>query len=133
MRELKKRRTRVENSLRRRNSKKILRNSKKKTLMIKINNEKEKAFILHLFIKNFMQKLITMKKKEDVLSMWRLFNDNLKLFASFEKIKTRMKTNLTLINNVILSMTTMKRTYVVLTYNVRLSDVTYLIKLWLFN
>ncbi len=31
---------------------------------MKINNEKKKALIRRLFIKNFMQKLITMKKKE---------------------------------------------------------------------
>jgi hypothetical protein len=36
---------------------------RRKTLMMKINNEKEKTFIQHLFIKNFIQKLITMKKK----------------------------------------------------------------------
>jgi hypothetical protein len=36
---------------------------RRKTLMMKINNEKEKTFIRHLFIKNFMQKLITIKKK----------------------------------------------------------------------
>ncbi len=31
---------------------------------MKINNEEKKTFIRHLFIKNLMQKLITMKKKE---------------------------------------------------------------------
>jgi hypothetical protein len=37
---------------------------RKKTLIMKINNEKKKALIRRLFIKNFMQKLITMKKKK---------------------------------------------------------------------
>jgi hypothetical protein len=41
---------------------------RKKTLMMKINNEKKKTFIRHLFIKNFMQKLITIKKKERVFN-----------------------------------------------------------------
>jgi hypothetical protein len=38
---------------------------RRKTLMMKINSEKKKALIRHLFIKNLMQKLITMKKKEE--------------------------------------------------------------------
>jgi hypothetical protein len=38
---------------------------RRKTLMMKINSEKKKAFIRHLFIKNLMQKLITMKKKKE--------------------------------------------------------------------
>jgi hypothetical protein len=71
-----------------------------------------------------MQKLITMKKKkENVLSMRRLFSEDLKLLTSFEKIRTRMKKNLTLMNDIISSTTTMKKTYVVLTHDVRLSSV----------
>jgi hypothetical protein len=88
---------------------------RRKTLMMKINSEKKKALIRHLFIKNLMQKLITMKKKKrDVLSMRRLFSEDLKLLASFEEIKTRMKRNLTLMNDIISSTMTMKRIYVVL-------------------
>jgi hypothetical protein len=97
---------------------------RRKTLMMKINSEKKKTFIRHLFIKNLMQKMITMKKKKKkMFLMRRLFSENLKLFASFEEIKTRMKRNLTLMNNTISSTTTMKRTYVVLTHDVRLSSV----------
>ncbi len=71
-----------------------------------------------------MQKLITMKKKKkDVLSMRRLFSEDFKLLASFEKIRTRMKKDLTLMNDITSSTTTMKRTYVVLTHDVRLSSV----------
>ncbi len=52
-----------------------------------------------------------------------LFNENLKLFISFEKIKTRMKRDLTLMNDIISFTTTMKRIYVVLTSDVRLNNV----------
>jgi hypothetical protein len=90
---------------------------------MKINSEEEKTLIRHLFIKNLMQKLITMKKKKDVLSMRRLFNEDLKLLASFEEIRTRMKKNLTLMNDIISLTTTIKRTYVVLAHDVRLSSV----------
>jgi hypothetical protein len=70
---------------------------RRKTLIMKINNEKEKTLIRHLFIKNFMQKLITIKKKKkNVFSMQRLFNEDLKLFANFEEIRTRIKRDLTL-------------------------------------
>ncbi len=55
--------------------------------------------------------------------MRRLFNEDLKLFASFEEIKTRMKRNLTLMNDIISLMTTMKRIYVVLTHNIHLNNV----------
>jgi hypothetical protein len=97
---------------------------RRKTLMLKINNEEKKAFIRHLFIKNLMQKLITMKKKKkDVFSMRRLFSEDLKLLANFEEIRTRIKRNLTLMNDITSSTTTMKRTYVVLTHDVRLSSV----------
>jgi hypothetical protein len=92
--------------------------------MMKINSEEKKALIRHLFIKNLMQKLITMKKKKkNVLSMRRLLSEDLKLFTSFEKIRTRMKRDLTLMNDITSSTTTMKRTYVVLTHDVRLSSV----------
>ncbi len=71
-----------------------------------------------------MQKLIIMKKKKkNVLLMRRLFSENLKLLANFEEIRTRMKKDLTLMNDIISSMTTMKRTYVVLTHDVRLNSV----------
>ncbi len=97
---------------------------KRKTLMMKINSEEKKTIIRHIFIKNLMQKLITTKKKKkDVLLMRRLFNEDLKLLANFEEIRTRMKRNLTLMNDIISSTTTMKRIYVVLTHDVRLSSV----------
>ncbi len=97
---------------------------RRKTLMMRINSEKKKALIRHLSIKNLMQKLITMKKKKkNVLSMRRLFSENLKLLASFEEIRTRMKRDLTLMNDITSSTTTMRRIYVVLTHDVRLSSV----------
>ncbi len=37
---------------------------KKKTLMIKINSEKKKTIIKNMLIKNFMQKMIIMKKRK---------------------------------------------------------------------
>jgi hypothetical protein len=97
---------------------------RRKTLMMKINSEEKKAFIRHLSIKNLMQKLITMKKKKkNVFSVRRLFSEDLKLLASFEEIRTRMKRDLTLMNDIISSTTTMRRTYVMLTHDVRLSSV----------
>jgi hypothetical protein len=63
------------------------------------------------------------KKKRNVLSMRRLFSEDLKLLASFEEIRTRMKKDLTLMNDITSSTTTMRRTYVVLAHNVRLSSV----------
>jgi hypothetical protein len=42
--------------------------------MMKINSEKKKAFIRHLFIKNLMQKLITIKKKRKTCSQCDVYS-----------------------------------------------------------
>jgi hypothetical protein len=55
--------------------------------------------------------------------MRRLFNEDLKLLANFEEIRTRMKRDLTLMNDITSSTTTMRRIYVVLAHDVRLSSV----------
>jgi hypothetical protein len=92
-------------------------------LMMKINNEKKNIYTTFIY-QEFHAKIDhNEKKKKNVFSMRRLFNEDLKLFTNFKKIKTRMKQDLTLMNDIISSTTTMKRTYVVLTYDVRLSNV----------
>ncbi len=55
--------------------------------------------------------------------MRRLFNEDLKLLANFEEIKTRMKRDLTFMNDIISSTTMMKRTYVMLIHDVSLNNV----------
>jgi hypothetical protein len=97
---------------------------KKKTMMIKINNETKKTIIQIMIIKDLMQKLKTIeKKKRNILSIKRLFNDDLKLLARFEKTKERMKQNKELLHDITFSTTAMRRTYVVLTHDVRMSNV----------
>ncbi len=97
---------------------------KKKNADDENQQRKKKTLIRHIFIKNLMQKLITMKKKKkNVFSMRRLFNEDLKLLANFEEIRTRMKRDLTLMNDITSSTTTMRRIYVVLAHDVRLSSV----------
>jgi hypothetical protein len=92
--------------------------------MIKINNEAKKIIIRIMIIKNLMQKLKTIKKKEkNILSIKRLFNDDLKLFARFEKTKERMKQDKKLLHDITFSTTAMRRTYVVLTHDVRMRNV----------
>jgi hypothetical protein len=97
---------------------------RKKTMMIEINNETKKTIIRIMIIKNLMQKLKTIeKKKRDILSIKRLFSDDLKLLARFEKTKERMKQNKKLLHDITSSTTAMRRTYVVLTHDVRMSNV----------
>jgi hypothetical protein len=97
---------------------------KKKTMMIKINNETKKTIIQIMIIKNLMQKLKTIEKKErNILSIKSLLNDDLKLLARFEKTKERMKQNRKLLHDITFLTTTMRRTYVVLTHDVRMSNV----------
>jgi putative alpha-1,2-mannosidase len=97
---------------------------KKKTMMIKINNEAKKLIIRIMIIKNLMQKLKTMKKKKrNILSIRRLLNDDLKLLARFEKTRERIKQDKKLLHDITFSTTAMRRTYVVLTHDVRMSNV----------
>jgi Mg2+ and Co2+ transporter CorA len=97
---------------------------KKKTIMIKINNETKKSIIRIMIIKDLMQKLKTIeKKKKDILSIKRLLSDDLKLLARFEKTKERMKQDKELLHDITLSTTAMRRTYVVLAHDVRMSNV----------
>jgi uncharacterized pyridoxamine 5'-phosphate oxidase family protein len=92
--------------------------------MIKINNEMKKTIIRIMIIKDLMQKLKTIeKKKRNILLIKHLFNDDLKLFARFEKTKERMKQNKKLLHDITFSTTAMRRTYVVLTHDVRMSNV----------
>jgi hypothetical protein len=90
---------------------------------MKINSEKKKNVYTTFIYQESHAETDHNEKKKNVFSMRRLFSEDLNLFASFEKIKTRMKKDLTLMNNIISSTTTMRRTYVVLTHDVRLSSV----------
>ncbi len=93
-------------------------------MMIKINNETKKIIIRIMIIKDLMQKLkMIEKKKRNILSIKRLLNDDLKLFARFEKTKERMKQNKKFLHDITSSTTAMRRTYVVLAHDVRMSNV----------
>jgi hypothetical protein len=97
---------------------------KKKTMMIKINNEIKKIIIRIIIIKDLIQKLKTIeKKKKNILSIKRLFNDDSKLLARFEKTKERMKQNKEFLYDITSSTTTIRRTYVVLLHDVRINNV----------
>jgi uncharacterized protein (UPF0128 family) len=52
-----------------------------------------------------------------------LFDDDLKLLANFEKTRERMKQNKEFLYDITLSTITIRRTYVVLTHDVRMSNV----------
>ncbi len=71
-----------------------------------------------------MQKLtIVKKRKKDILLMKRLFSDDLKLLSSTKKTRERMKKNRTLIFDINLFATIVRRTYVVLTHEMRRKDI----------
>ncbi len=92
--------------------------------MIKINDVIEKTLFRSMIIKNLMQKLsIVKKKKKDILSMRRLLSDDLKLLTSTKKTKERMKKDQALTFDISSFATTMRRTYVVLTHEMRREDI----------
>jgi hypothetical protein len=102
----------------------LTRIKRKKTIMIKINNETKKTIIQIMIIIDLMQKLKTIeKKKKDILSIKRLLSDDLKLLARFEKTKERMKQDKKLLHDITFSTTAMRRAYVVLAHDVRMSNV----------
>jgi hypothetical protein len=91
---------------------------------MKINDVIEKTLFCFIIIKDLMQKLtIVKKRKKDILSMRRLFNDDLKLLTSTKKTKKRMKKNHALIYDINFFATTIKKIYVVLTYNMRMNII----------
>jgi hypothetical protein len=97
---------------------------RKKTMMTKINNETKKTIIRIMIIKDLMQKLKTIEKKEkNILSIKRLLSDDLKLLARFEKTRKKMKQDKKLLHDITSSTTAMRRTYVVLAHDVRMSNV----------
>jgi hypothetical protein len=81
------------------------------------------SYIFHIF--DYFINLINFneKKERDILSIKRLLSDDLKLFARFEKTRKRMKQDKELLYDITSLTTTMRRTYVVLTHNVRMSNV----------
>ncbi len=92
--------------------------------MIKINDVIKKTLFRLMIIKDLIQKLtIVKKRKKDILSMKRLFSDDLKLLTSTKKTKKRMKKNRALTYNINLFATTMKRIYVVLTHDMRMKII----------
>jgi hypothetical protein len=99
-------------------------NKRKKTMLIKINDVIEKTLFRSMIIKNLMQKLTIMKKrKRDIMSMKRLLSDDLKLLTSTKKTRERMKKNQTLTFNISSFATIVRRTYVVLTHEMRRKNI----------
>ncbi len=87
------------------NSQKILSEiKKKKTMMIKINDVIEKALFRSMIIKD-------------------LISDDLKLLTSSKKTRKRMKKNRTLTYDISSFATIVRRTYVVLTHDMRRNDI----------
>jgi hypothetical protein len=77
-----------------------------------------------MIIKDLMQNLKMIEKKQkDILSIKRLFNDDLKLFARFAKTKEKMKQDKELLHDITLSTTAMRLTYVILMHDIRMSNV----------
>jgi hypothetical protein len=77
-----------------------------------------------MIIKDLMQKLtIVKKRKKNILLMRRLLSYDLKLLTSTKKTKERMKKNRTLIFDISFFATIVRRTYAVLTHQMRKEDI----------
>jgi hypothetical protein len=72
---------------------------KDKTLIYKIRKEDEKTNIKALFIKKLIKRIMrTEKHKENVLTIKRLFSEDIKILALSTKAKQRLKRNKTLLS-----------------------------------
>jgi hypothetical protein len=70
---------------------------KNKTLIYKIKKKNEKTKIKALFNKKLMKRIIRAEEqKNDVLTIKRLFSENIKILTRFVKTKQRLKQNKTL-------------------------------------
>jgi hypothetical protein len=69
---------------------------KSKTVIYKIEKEDEKADIKALFIKKLIKRIMRIEKhKKNVLTIKRLFNENIKILTRSTKTKQKLKQNKT--------------------------------------
>ncbi len=97
---------------------------REKRVIFKIRKQKKRKNLRMLSTKKLMKRLQKAEKtKNDVLTTRRLSNENVKMMTRREKIKKRVIINEIFAKNIASSIYIMRRTFEMLTHNVRVVDV----------
>jgi hypothetical protein len=95
---------------------------KSKTFIYKIRKEDEKANIKTLFIKKLIKRITRVEKhKRNVLTIKRLFNENIKILARLTKTKQKLKQNKTLLKDVVSTTFLFRRIFEIMIHDVRMT------------
>jgi hypothetical protein len=97
---------------------------KSKTLIYKIKKEDEKTNIRTLFIKKLIKRIMRIEKhKKDVLTIRRLFNEDIEILTRSTKTKQRLKQNKTLFKNVASTTFLSRRIFEVMIHDVKMTSI----------
>ena len=97
---------------------------KRKTVLIKIRDEKERAVIGSLLINSLMTRLRRAEETEkDILAVKRLPSGDIELFASSMEARARIETNEEVMKCLASSAYVIRRTYAVLAHGLRVDSV----------
>jgi hypothetical protein len=97
---------------------------KNKILIYKIREKNEKTKIRALFNKKLMKRIIRAEEqKNDVLTIKRLFSENIKILTRFVKTKQRLKQNKTLFKDVVMTTFLSRRTFEIMIHEIKITSI----------
>jgi hypothetical protein len=97
---------------------------KDKTLIYKIRKKNEKTKIKTLFSKKLMKRIIRAEEqKKDVLTIKRLFSENIEILTRSMKTKQRLKQNKRLFKDVVMTISLSRRTFEIRIHEIRITSI----------
>jgi hypothetical protein len=97
---------------------------KSKILIYKIRKKNEKTKIRALFNKKLMKRIIrTEEQKNDVLTIKRLFSENIEILTRFVKTKQKLKQNKTLFKDVVMTTSLSRRTFEIMIHEIKITSI----------
>ncbi len=97
---------------------------KSKTFIYKIREKDEKINIKTLFIKKLIKRIMRIEKhKKNVLTIKRLFSENIKYLTRLTKTKQRLKQNKTLFKNIVSTSFLSRRIFEIMIHDVRMTSI----------
>jgi hypothetical protein len=97
---------------------------KNKTFIYKIKEEDEKTNIKTLFIKKLIKRIMRAEKhKKNILTIKRLFNEDIKILTRLTKTKQRLKRNKTLLKDVASTTFLSRRIFEIMIHDVKMTSI----------
>jgi hypothetical protein len=97
---------------------------KSKTLIYKIRKKTKKRKSEHYLAKKLMKRIIRAEEqKNDVLSIKRLFNQNIKILTRFVKTKQRLKQNKMLFKDVVMTIFLSRCTFEIMIHEIKITSI----------